>query len=75
MLTIEKNIPIPTAGGRWPDCVPWTKTITDMQVGDSFFVKGLAAREVHPRLATAKKKGFKVVTRTQDGGVRVWRVA
>lgn len=71
-IEIEKDVPLPTLRAdrnRYP--------FAEMAVGDSFLVSG----ERSPQKAssacvwTAKKDGRKYVSRTVEGGVRVWRVA
>lgn len=67
---IEKGIPIPPkrkggVPGLW----------ASMEVGDSVLLEGASQNQATGRFApTAKRKGWKFITRKVDGGVRVWRV-
>ncbi len=69
MIVIEKNIPIPAAGGR-----PFGEDIQalrSMEAGDSFVID---AKRRNTLLQRSKKHGLKVITRkTDDGKVRVWK--
>lgn len=76
---IEKNVPMPEGRGR-PSAYPWA----EMQVNDSFFIEVDAASktEVQNRTSASARmyrqkvgNGFKVATRSVDGGLRVWRVS
>ena len=68
-LTIEKGIPIPNqGGGKHSD---FGKAIREMEVGDSI-LSPIKQRNVHAYLRALKTKRF--VTRSVDGGLRVWRV-
>ena len=69
-IKVDKGIPIP----KWQQRrkYPWR----EMKVGDSFFVAG--EKDTH-RMASAangirKLLKMEFVTRTEKGGVRVWRV-
>lgn len=73
MPTIEKGIPIPPKKIVQKESYGTEKMI----VGDSMFfpnckltAKGPVAARVY-----ASKKGWKVVSRQIDGGVRVWRAS
>lgn len=80
MYTIEKNVKVPeiTLQGR-PVIYPWTK----MEVGDSFVVPldGKKSSEIQSAVISSSRHfakqipGLKAVTRSVDGGVRVWRIA
>jgi len=69
-MIIEKNIPIPTKN-KYP--------LLDMEVGDSFFVSVEAGDlpKTRTRLNTAISRkgntGRAFITRSVDGGLRVWR--
>jgi hypothetical protein len=46
-----------------------------MEVGDSFFLEDMPFQQVcNSNLRAAKRYGKKFVARTEDGGVRVWRI-
>lgn len=68
---VEKDVPVPTA--RWRNSkYPWA----DMKVNDSFFVKdGRVGNLLTSAKHWAKREGngAKFMTRSIDGGVRVWR--
>lgn len=75
MIEIEKGVPVaPKAGGASPPKYPWKK----MAVGDSFFVPKVKpsslSRQAH-LAAQAIGNGTRFITRTVEGGVRVWRVS
>lgn len=68
MYRIEKNHPIPEQ--KRATKFPWA----DMEVGDSFFVKGRKSTSFAvPR--KFRQNGFKVRAAVRDGGVRVWRIS
>jgi len=74
-MDIEKEVPAPDVTGRKGP--PRKYPFADMEIGDSVFVEGensqgraaLAAR------AHGNFKQKKFAARTQEGGVRIWRVA
>ena len=48
---------------------------TDLDCGQSFFVKGMETRRLGGSIAHAQKKlGYRFAVRSMDGGARVWRV-
>jgi hypothetical protein len=73
---IEDNVPIPATTGKLQRKYP----LSDLLVGQSFFVPRIsdARRELMTISGAAtrhgKKTGKMFVTRTVEGGVRVWRV-
>jgi len=79
MYPIEENIPLPENRGRTPKY-----PFHDMKPGDSFLVpreefKGLPPRTVYNRIDKAArvhglKYGKKFAARTQEDGIRCWRV-
>jgi len=47
-----------------------------LEKGQSFFVEGIEARNLGGSVSHAEKVlGYKYVTRTMDGGARVWRTS
>lgn len=73
-IGVDHDVPIPVGAkskrGR-PPKYPWA----DLEVGDSFFVKGkrpIDLGEITQRMA--RRTGFRFITRTVQGGVRVWRI-
>ena len=72
MIKIDKNIPI-AIGAK-----TFRVALNAMQVGDSFFIDGLAAttREaLFRQMREQKAKGREFTSQAQNGGVRVWRLA
>ena len=69
--TIEKGIPIPTIThpkGR----SKWSSVIDSMEVGDSVLLPN--RKEVISLSAVLNRRDFKVVTRSEEGGIRVWKM-
>jgi TusA-related sulfurtransferase len=67
-MKIDKNIPMPTESSRTK--YPMKK----LAVGDSFFVTTDRPAALRGSLhSSAKYHGIKVVVRSQEGGLRVWR--
>lgn len=74
MFEIEKNVPIPNAAIESGSVYPFEK----MSVGDSSLIPSSFASTNAVRASVnyfARKTGFKFCTRTEDDGVRVWRIA
>ena len=74
MITIDKNIPIPTNGTAGaPHKYPWR----DMEVGDSFYVNGPTRRDSLSQCSSraARIYGRKFSIRKENCGFRVWRIA
>ena len=76
VITVDKTpVPIPAkkASGR---PYPWAMLLKH---GDSFFVpsgKGETVQKIAVRLLNCgRNRGYKITTRTMDGGVRVWRIS
>lgn len=69
MIKIEKNVPMANVRHKYP--------FAHMTAGDSFFVAGSTPRRMGGAIFQRKKAspGEEYVTRTVEGGVRVWRVA
>ena len=72
-INIEKGIPVkrPREDSVYP--------FTEMEVGDSFLATEQICKKPHKvRMAAheaGKRLGRKYVTRTVEGGIRVWRTA
>lgn len=70
MFEIEKGIKIPTGRGKYPFHL--------MGIGDSFCVKkakGDIPGDVRCSAYTyGKRHGMKFTTKSEDDGVRVWRI-
>ena len=67
---IEKGVPVTrrtSAGGTRK--YPWN----EMKVGDSFFVPEKTAGQLSITIAS-RATGFMFTTRTENGGIRVWRI-
>ena len=80
MIAVERGVPMPEPKGRGrPAKYPWRK----MGVGDSFrsdppvgFSKSRYQSHLSAAAAgAAKRMNAKFMTRIDDNGVRVWRVA
>lgn len=70
-LKIEKRVPIPGVK-RGTGIIG---VIKSLKVGDSFYLKGKKAVEIASSTQYAKYKfGICLSCRTDNGGVRVWRV-
>jgi hypothetical protein len=71
-IKIEKGFPAPNAGaGGRKEKYPWSK----MKVGDSFFVPGKRIQQFGSHAWHAGRLlRMKFACRTQNGGVRVWRI-
>lgn len=71
-MKIEKNVPMP----QHRDVVVYP--YKDMEVGDSFVVKGdgryLLATVCNRNGKYGKKLGMRFTAKKVEGGVRVWRV-
>jgi hypothetical protein len=69
MIQVDKDIPVPTRRSR--TLYPYE----EMEVGDSFFLEDMPLQQVcNSNLRAAKRSGKKFSARTEDGGVRVWRI-
>lgn len=67
-LSIEKGVPIPKREG-WSK---YSKTIREMEVGDSVFVT--QQKEACNFHTTSYRLNVRMSSRKVDGGWRVWRV-
>ena len=68
-IKIDKGIEMP-AGVRRP-MYPYRS----LEIGDSFLIPGKVSGAVGGTVSYARRvTGFKFVTRTVEGGVRVWRI-
>lgn len=65
-IQIDRNVPIPKHRGHYP----WAL----MKVGDSFFVEGGMHGIQSQASVRGAKDGRKYATRSENGGVRVWRI-
>ena len=69
MIQVDKDIPVPTRRSR--TLYPYE----EMEVGDSFFLEDMPLQQVcTSNLRAGKRSGKKFSARTEDGGVRVWRI-
>ena len=66
-ITIQKNVPVPTFRVSWP--------FAEMKVGDSILVEdpGLTPRVRMAAYDFGKRNSRRFMTRSVEGGVRVWR--
>lgn len=72
-MIIEKNVPMPKTEGRGrPPIYPFR----DMDVGDSVFIpeQGVGGSAYLSAMQHGRLNGKKFSGRTEDGGVRIWRV-
>ena len=68
-------IPIPPVRTGPKSGTRFKYPFNNLEVGQSFFVEGIEARNLGGSVTHAEKVlGFKFTTRTMDGGARVWRV-
>ena len=70
-LTIEKGIPIPPK--RHTINKGWVATLRRMEVGDSVLFENRKQAGGAIQELKRNKDPRKFVTRTVDGGIRVWR--
>ena len=70
MIKIDKGVEIP-AGGN-PPKYPFNEL---EEIGDSFFIEGRESTQISSSMQAAKHRysDRKFISRTVDGGVRVWR--
>ena len=75
-ISIDKErIPIPPVRTGPKKATRFKYPFDQLDVGDSFFVEGIQARAIAGSIANASKVlGQKYVSRTMNGGARVWRV-
>ena len=68
-MKIEKNIPIPEP--RTHIKYGWG----DLEVGDSVFFEGQTSHDKakHSAWSWGRRNNVRFVSRTMDGGVRIWR--
>ena len=70
---ITDDVPTPKASGKGrPAKYPFSK----MEVGQSVFIEGAktGGKEYLAASAIGRMKGWKFSGRSQDGGLRIWRV-
>lgn len=70
-IVVEKNVPMPPPP-RNHRKYPWD----EMEVGDSFFIKGSTSGKLSTAAWAAAKTrpGWKFITRKVEGGAAIWRV-
>lgn len=75
-ITIDDNpIPIPPPATGPQKGKSFKYPFHKLDVGESFFVENLQSRNLGGSVTYASKVlGRKFITRSMDGGVRVWRV-
>lgn len=73
MFEIENSVALPASGRGRPPKYPFHA----MEVGQSVFVEGQTTQGLAPMAARlhGKAHGKTFTSRSQDGGVRIWRVA
>ena len=73
-MKIEKNIPIPP--GQRSSRYPWK----EMEVGDSFRIDGFSRKQFNSLMtcgctwAKRNNPSVKFIVRTENTGIRVWRI-
>ena len=65
---IEKNIPLPKQVG-WGK---WSLIANEMEAGDSVLLPAESKNEALSLCQTLRRRNYKPVTRTVNGGIRVW---
>ena len=71
-MLMEQGVPIPEGRSGRPRMYPWP----EMKVGDSVFIAGNPSKpRASLNLWKAKTPTSRFVTRTEPGGVRIWRTA
>jgi hypothetical protein len=69
-IDIDKGVPMPSdtrVRNRYPYKL--------LRVGESFFVKGIALQSMYnTNFRWGRKLSRRFIARSEDGGVRVWRV-
>ena len=71
--TIEKNVAVPT----YSQSGKWTSLASKMGIGDSVYFNDAVNTEdcrVQGLREAGRRMGFKMISRTVNPGVRVWRV-
>lgn len=66
-IKVEKGVPIPTARGKYP----WK----GMEVGDSFVIVNCTNSVKRGLHSCASRYGYRICTRREGAGFRVWRVS
>lgn len=69
-IKIDKGIPIPSGGHGRRAKYPWH----EMEVGDSFFVSGGTNNKGFVSYANRRFAPKRFLSRTVEGGTRVWRL-
>ena len=71
-IKIEKGVKIPAKKGRLP--TEFTKTLASLKVLESFFTKLPSAPQALCSWVSYHKRKERFITRTMDGGTRIWRI-
>lgn len=71
LIAIDKGVPVPEVTKGRTRIYP----LDELKVGESFFVKGKSTSDLGGSVGYMRKKfpSRRYVTRTVDGGCRVWR--
>ncbi len=74
MSKVEHNVPVPTGGRGRP--TKYLVPFEEMRKGDSYYLESVDYREIRNMQSSistrARLLGYKVVTRSNKGGLRVW---
>jgi|LakMenEpi03Aug12_release.lakeMendotaPanAssembly.Ray.scaffolds.fasta_scaffold3116757_2 hypothetical protein len=69
---IDKGVPIPCSRlGRGREKYPWDK----LEVGDSFWCDMKQIKLGTRASSAGKVRGWKFISRSENGGTRIWRVS
>ena len=72
-MKIDKDVPVPSSvGDKSGRGRPRVYPFGEMEVGDSIFTESKGARNAAGHYA--KYHGKKFATRTENNGVRIWRI-
>lgn len=72
-INIEKGVNIPKVTRVMTSKI--RDALSTLETGDSFFMEGKTVNQAHGKYGAAGRQlGIKLVVRTVEGGVRIWRV-
>ena len=82
VFKIEEGVPVPKSGagrprslGKYERLVTQMTLTTDSKTGSSVLLSGKKARRQSAAMRTAfRNKGYSILTRQVEGGIRVWKV-
>ena len=66
-VDLDRNIPLPNPRQKYP--------YREMNIGDSFFVEGASLQNIcNQNYRNGKTLNMSFIARSEDNGIRVWRV-